>query len=42
MKVINVDENNTSTPVITEDMNMTRDEFSNYFRKLNEQCAIIS
>lgn len=41
MKVINVDENNPIKPVETEDCNTTREEFSEWFRELNKECAIV-
>lgn len=41
MKVINVDENNRTSPVITKDYNTTRAEFSKFFRELNKECSII-
>ena len=41
MKVINVDENNRINPVETEDCNTTREEFSDWFRELNKEGAIV-
>lgn len=41
MKVINVDENNPIKPVETKDCNTTREEFSEWFRELNKECAIV-
>lgn len=38
MKVINVDENNHTSPITTEDINTTRTKFSEWFRKLNQEC----
>lgn len=39
MKVINVDENNHTSPITTEDTKMTRTDFSKWFRKLNQECG---
>lgn len=37
MEVICVDKDNPKTPVITKDVRMTREEFSNWFRELNRR-----
>lgn len=41
MKVLNVDENDKSGPVKTEDCDTNRDKFGEWFRKLNKECAAI-
>lgn len=41
MKVISVDETNRTSPVTTEEVNTTRQQFSEWFRKLNRECSII-
>lgn len=41
MKVISVDETNLTSPVTTEEANMTRQQFSEWFRKLNREYSTI-
>lgn len=41
MEVINVDENNYSSPVTTKEYYMTRAQFSEEFRRLNKECSTI-
>lgn len=41
MKVISIDEKNRTSPVTTEEVNTTRQQFSEWFRKLNKECAIV-
>lgn len=40
MEVINIDENDKSTPVKTRDIRMTREEFSKWFRALNKRGCV--
>ena len=40
MQVEDVNEFNTAAPVKTIDRNMTRKEFSDWFRKLNRECSV--
>jgi capsule polysaccharide export protein KpsE/RkpR len=39
MKVLNIDEFNAESPVTTKDWLTNRKEFSDWFRKLNRECA---
>lgn len=41
MKVISIDETNRTSPVTTEEFNINRQQFSEWFRKLNKECSII-
>ncbi|WP_181893782.1 hypothetical protein [Actinobacillus ureae] len=41
MKVISIDETNRTSPVTTEEVNTTRQQFSEWFRKLNRECSIM-